>query len=373
MCQFKRRFLLLQRARRFALSKSLSNKSIRFAAKVWLVLRYMGQVTGLLIACIGASQYFGTTLADCGWQCKEVRTLWFAPFFSLASVVVPIGAIAFLAKGDAKWYRRVAISQGILALVAFSLLAANRWSCAVCLSIQFVWIGLALEIIRYRLVAVFAYALMFVGGFNVISEMNDNSISLQNGPTDFKSRSSEQRISGLTFVVFTDPLCPACRIRERELQSQEVKAPLLTRWKLLPRHGDLALRIASAIESAWAMDRQKGNAFFRAIYGEPVPTKDEEIVSRGVACGFDRTTVIEWMKNPEPSSLQIIRQDGDMANKLHVDVVPSLAQVSINIAGGPPRVSRLDAAGLKILLASRDNQSVKGLSIFLPHSQHSTK
>lgn len=321
----------------------------------------------------GASHYLGSSIGDCGWQCKEVRNLWFSPIFTFFSIALPIVAIVLHAVGDNTNYRRIALIEGGLAVIALGLTSANQWFCVVCLSIQIVWLSLAVETVKFRIIGGAAYLLTLLGLLNFLGQVSENRTLASVKEVEFGSRPFESRISGSTFVIFTDPLCSACRSKEQLLVAQNPKTPIIYRWKLLSQHGDFALRTACAIESALAIDTVKGFAFFKAVYAEPLPLVDLDILKRGVSCGLDRASLTEWLRNPEQSSLQFIREDGSMANNLRIEAVPCLAQVVIRGEGGPPKISLIDSKSLEAQISRPEFVNWKGLSIFLSPSRQNDK
>ncbi|MEI7986426.1 MAG: DsbA family protein [Armatimonadota bacterium] len=201
---------------------------------------------------------------------------------------------------------------------------------------------------------------------NLSSQIAENRILANQGPVAFKTRDYESRISDPAFVIFTDPLCVACRIAEKKVEAQPPNVRILFRWKLLPQHGDFALRIAAAIESTKTSELKKGNDFQKSVYTDPLPASDEDVILRAVKCGIDRQRIAELLKFPEPSSLQTIKSDGELATKLQISAVPTLAKASIYGDGGMPKILRLDLVSLSAFLNTSEGSQAGILKIFFP-------
>lgn len=302
-----------------------------------ILIALLSSAIGLAIA----GQHLGVANGACGTQCETVRSLWFSRLFDGALLVVPLFSVVLLLRGDSLWYRRVAYMQGAAALVAISITVIDRLYCPYCMAAQSLWIFVALEALPKLPARLVAAPFLVVACF-ILQDALVQSRPLS-PPVSFLRRNYEPVVRGTpaAMVIFTDPLCPYCRSDAHRFMDSASPLPVLYRWKLLPQHGELAVRLACLIESAKERDAERGSALQLFVYSGLNPPTSGEIEAAANQIGFARADVHEWLVRPEAESLNRIADDGRLATALGLEQVPSLCTVTTVAANsGSPRLRR---------------------------------
>ena len=292
----------------------------------WGVFRVALAILSLVLATVSTLSRSSRFELLCGRGCRAAENAWFSTLFLVC--LVGGSAAAFYSQFwvEPVVRRRIAAALGVAGVLAFGAMLTTGHICSLCLAAQVVWVGLGIEASGLLGVRVFAVLVTCVG-----LEGSYEAWSLTSrppaDPVPFALRNGERlaKAPPYAFVVFTDPDCPYCRKDERLREGKPSPIPVVYRWKIV--HGTQATRLAAGIESGLALDRTKGMKLFRDVYATQTPPDESAFIALGVKDGFDPGQLKAWIETPAALSLTAVSNDGRLAERLGVDIVPSLCAV----------------------------------------------
>ncbi|HEY3781230.1 MAG TPA: hypothetical protein VGL56_09120 [Fimbriimonadaceae bacterium] len=261
---------------------------------------------------------------DCGIECTIGRNS--LSYFSLLCAVSLFSAarLVVIARASLKKSLNWAVGQAIVAVALLLFFCLTHVLSPLSCLAEILLLGASMVTLlkfpsRLGLVLLACIGSMFIAAFTYQPKAVD--------PAKFSTRSYEPTLKGspAAFVVFSDPLCDACRDAERQLElAPKIKLPILYRWKIVPAHGAAAIKIAALIESVLSRNSNIGAKLRKFIFStETLPT-ESSLVKEGAVLGLDPSDVKKWLASPEPASLEVIESDSTLADQAGVTALPSL-------------------------------------------------
>lgn len=267
---------------------------------------------------------------NCKSGCAEVETLWYS---NLLLVGLVTGSIIAVTLEFIPNSRKVTVAKvGLLsaALLAFALMVLAKTFCTLCFAAQLTWIGIGLTSIRTGWPYWISLTLAVIG-LDISYESWQLRRPSRSSAVEFEPRSFEKLPGGSpkAFVVFTDPFCPYCRQNAQAIAILACPIPILIRWKVLPQHGEGAIRVASCIEGALSVDYAKGEDLYTSICMEPSAITEAGVKAVGSHSKFSKLDIPELLNSPSEATLESLRKDGALADTLGIAIVPTLCVVNL--------------------------------------------
>lgn len=299
----------------------------------WSVFRVALALLSVAIAAASVLSRFSAFELVCGTGCRTAQDVWYSPFFLVCLAAGSVAAFYSQFWTEMETRRRIAGALGAAGVLAFGAMLSTGHFCSLCLAAQAVWVGLALEASGWLGIRIAALLITCLG-LEAAYEVWGLTGRRMQGPVAFQFRNHETAAKSppYSLVVFTDPLCPFCRQDERSRVGKPSPMPITYRWKIV--HGAEATRLAAGLESALATDRAKGLKLFSDVYAAPAPPNEGKFISLGIADGFAPDQLKAWIETPDASSLAAIANDGILADRIGIEVVPTLC--AVDSAGETP-------------------------------------
>jgi hypothetical protein len=334
--------------------------------RAWIieqVIEFCAFLCGVAVLLI----HLGFQIYDCRGPCAASQQTWYASLFLIFLLTTPALVFYSSFKGKEPLTRALIATQAAAGVIAFCILLVNRVFCPLCVTAQCLFFAAFFHSLTRRPAQIASYAFCCLALLVVGKSWSPLPLPT---PATFQARVYEPRLKGspAAFVIFSDPLCPSCRLSEEKFEnSAGIGLPVLHRWKLLGSHGEAAVKLASLIESANRRNARLGENLLRFIYrGSQAPTATD-IESEAASFGLTKNEVGSWLANPEPQSLAAVESDSELADSAAVGSIPSLYVLNTaNADGSPPQIGAVGSISGLEAMSSMMKQDYSPLRSFLP-------
>lgn len=303
---------------------------------------------GLILACGILMSKAGFSIIGCDQGCTEIGNLWFSWFFLFGLLAGNGAYIYFVRKGKDQHRFWLALGLGGASIAAFLTMAIIRTLCPICVVAQVLWIALALDALAEKSPRlVFAGCILMAAWVGYAIHDSNRPYAT---PVSFPLRGYEQvrrgAINGI--VVFTDPSNPSCREVARRFDESKSPLPVIYRWNVPSQGGERSIRLIAAIESALQTDPTRGIILRREILTLSNPSDRTQLERAVRKSSLSMEQFDNWMKFPEASSLELVRQDSELAKKLWLKRTPSLCILYSGEAANYPSVHTISRKDLRV-------------------------
>ncbi len=316
----------------------------------------------IVLSCLAGGlvvlQRMGTDLfSACDSSCISANESNMGGLFLAALIVGNVVLVGLRLNRQHAALKGLKIVLGVSAVLAFFVMMNRRTFCTYCALAQVSWFLLAIDSLFsfHRTLALLALAIPIGWIASSIWPVVGHGNA---PPVIFELRDYDRIDRSLPYamVIFGDPLCPHCRAAEAAMLKKAPPVPVLHRWKLLSQNGEKSVRLAAAIESAMRSDAAKGQQWERQILSSPDSAKTDAVLNMAVQAGFSRQQAQGWLDDPESQSLELIRQDGELASTLGVRDIPAIGRLQSMPQDRSPNIRLLDKKGLSALAQSSEKE-----------------